>query len=105
MSPVDPQTFSALTGIGFALIELRRFDEAIIAGKKALRQNSSYPGPYRCLASAFAHLGRHAEAREAAAGVLELDPAFTITAWIARSQLSKTAKLMIEGFRKAGLPE
>ncbi|WP_249135400.1 tetratricopeptide repeat protein [Bradyrhizobium sp. AUGA SZCCT0222] len=105
MSPVDPQTFTALTEIGFALIELRRFDEAIIAAKKAQRVNPCYPGPYRCLASAFAHLGRDAEAREAAARMLEIDPAFTISAWIARSQLSKTAKLMIEGFRNAGLTE
>jgi adenylate cyclase len=105
MSPVDPQQFSALNGMGFAFIELRRFDEAIIAGKKALRHKPCYPGPYRCLASAFAHLGRDAEAREAAARLLEIDPAFTISAWIARSQLSKNAKLMIEGFRKAGLPE
>jgi len=105
MSPVDPQQFTALTGIGFAFIELRRFDEAIIAGKKAQRHNPCYPGPYRCLASAFAHLGRDAEAREAAARVLKIDPAFTISAWIARSQLSKNAKLMIEGFRKAGITE
>ena len=105
MSPVDPQQFTALTGMGFAFIELRRFDEAIIAGKKALRHNPWYPGPYRCLASAFAHLGRDAEAREAAARMLKIDPAFTISAWIARSQLSKNAKLMIEGFRKAGLTE
>ena len=105
MSPVGPQTFGALTGMGFALIELRRFEEAIVAGKKSLRQNPSYPGAHRCLASAFAHLGRDAEAREAAARILEIDPAFTIPAWIARSQLSKTAKLMIEGLRKAGLPE
>ena len=74
MSPVDPQLYSTFTGMGFAFIELRRFDEAIAAGKKALRQNPSYPGPYRCLASAFAHLGRDAEAREAAAGVLESTP-------------------------------
>ncbi|KRR25826.1 adenylate cyclase 3 [Bradyrhizobium lablabi] len=105
MSPLDPQQYTVLTGMGFALIELRRFDEAIRAGKKAQRHNPSYPGPYRCLASAFAHLGRDAEAREAAAGMLELDPTFTISAWIARSQLSINAKLMIEGFRKAGLPE
>jgi adenylate cyclase len=105
MSPVDPQQFTALTGMGFAFIELRRFDEAIIAAKKAMRQSPWYPGPYRCLASAFAHLGRDAEARKAAARVLEIDPAFTISAWIARSQLSKNAKLMIEGFRKAGLTE
>ncbi|MDA9391661.1 adenylate cyclase 3 [Bradyrhizobium sp. CCBAU 45394] len=105
MSPVDPQAFIALTGIACALIELRRFDEAIIAAKKALRLNPCYPGPYRCLVAAFAHLGRDAEAREAAARMLETDPDFTISAWIDRSQLSKTAKLMIEGFRKARLPE
>jgi tetratricopeptide (TPR) repeat protein len=58
-----------------AFIELRRFDEAIAAGKKAQRQNPSYSAAYRCLASAFAHLGRDAEAREAAARVLETDPA------------------------------
>jgi adenylate cyclase len=105
MSPVDPQLHTTFTGMGFAFIELRRFDEAIVAGKKALRQNPGYPGPYRCLASAFAHLGRDAEAREAAARAVEIDPAFTISGWIAGSQLPKTAKLMIEGFRKAGLPE
>jgi adenylate cyclase len=42
-----------------------------------------------------------AEAREAAARMLETDSAFTISAWIARSN----AKLMIEGLRKAGLRE
>ena len=105
MSPLDPQQYTVLTGMGFALIELRRFDEAVSAGKKAHSHNPSYPGPYRCLSSAFAHLGRDAEAREAAARMLDIDPGFTISAWIARSQLSKNAKLMIEGFRKAGLPE
>jgi adenylate cyclase len=104
MSPIDPRLPIALGGIGMALIELRRFDEAIVAGKKALRQNPSLSGAYRCLASAFAHLGRDAEAREAAARLLEADPAFTISAWIARGGQSN-AKLAIEGLRKAGLPE
>jgi adenylate cyclase len=80
------------------------FDEAIAMGKKALRQNPSYPAAYHNLASAFAHLGRDAEAREAAARVLEVDPSFTISAWIARGGQSN-AKLTIEGLRKAGLPE
>jgi adenylate cyclase len=104
MSPVDPQLHLTLTGMGMACIELRRFDEAIVAGKKAQRQNPSYPVAYRCLASAFAHLGRDAEAREAAARVLEVDPGFTISAWIARGGQSNS-KLIIEGLRKAGLPE
>ena len=104
MSPVDPRQHLTFTAMGMAFIELRRFDEAIVAGKRALRQNPSYVAAYRCLASAFANLGRDAEAREAAAHVLEFDPAFTISAWIARGGLSN-AKLMNEGLRKAGLPE
>jgi adenylate cyclase len=104
MSPIDPLLHRLLVGIGLAFVELRRFDEAIVAGKKAQRLDPSYPPAYRCLASAFAHLGRDAEAREAAARLLELDPAFTISAWIARVRQSN-ANLLIEGLRKAGLPE
>jgi adenylate cyclase len=104
MSPVDPTLHSTVVGMGMALIELGRFDEAIVAGKKALRQNPSSSVAYRCLASAFAHLGRDVEAREAAARVLETDPGSTISSWIARGGQSN-AKLYIEGLRKAGLPE
>jgi adenylate cyclase len=107
LSPIDPLLHRALVGIGYTLIELRRFDEAVVAAKKALHQNPSYSAVYRCLASAFAHLGRDAEAREAAARLLQLDPAFTISAWIARAPglAEPSWKLLIEGLRKAGLPE
>jgi adenylate cyclase len=103
MSPVDPLLHFTFVGMGTAFIELRRFDEAIIAAKKALRQNPFFPATYCCLACAFAHLGRDAEAREAAARLLEVDPNFTISAWIARG--GPNAKLLMEGLRKAGLPE
>jgi len=93
-----------LVGMGYAFIELRRFDEAILAGKKALRQNASFALAYRCLASAFGHLGRGAEARDAAARMLEGDPVFTISGWIDRGGQSNS-NLLIEGLRKAGLPE
>jgi adenylate cyclase len=104
ISPVDPLQYRVFAGVGLTFIELGRFDEAIIAGKKALRQNLSFAPTYRCLASAFAHLGRDTEAREAAARSLEHDPAFTISAWIARGGQTNS-KLLIEGLRKAGLPE
>jgi adenylate cyclase len=108
MNPVDPELHFAFVGLGFAFIELGRFDEAVVAGKKAQRQKPFFPGAYRCLASAFAHLGRDAEAREAAARVIEFDPAFSVSAWLARAPGlggQSNAKLLIEGLRKAGLPE
>jgi adenylate cyclase len=104
MSPVDPLLQFTFVGMGITYIELGRFDEALVAVKKALRQNSSLSIAYRCLASTFAHLGRDAEAHEAAARLRELDPAFTISVWIARRGQSRE-RLMIEGLRKAGLPE
>jgi adenylate cyclase len=104
MSPVDPALHFVFVGMGYAFIELRRFDEAIAAARKAQRHNAPFAGAGRCLASAFAHLGRDAEAHEAAARLLEIDPAFTISALIARGGQSN-AKLLIEGLRKAGLPE
>ncbi|MBR0719760.1 winged helix-turn-helix domain-containing protein [Bradyrhizobium liaoningense] len=104
MSPVDPQLHFTFYGMSMAFIELGRFEEAIVAGKKALRKTPSFPPTDRCLVSAFAHLGRHAEAREAVARVLEIDPAFTISKYIARGGQSNVT-LYIEGLRKAGLPE
>jgi adenylate cyclase len=104
VSPLDPWLHNNLAGIGYALIELRRFDEAVAVSKKALRLNSSDPTAFRGLASALAHLGRDAEAREAAARLLEVDPAHTISGRISRGGQT-TLKLLIEGLRKAGLPE
>ena len=104
MSPNEPLPDRLSVGMGMAFIELRRFDEAIAAGKKALHHNPSFSATYWCLASAFAHLGRDAEAREAAARLLEVDPAFTISARMGRRRQSDL-KLLIEGLRKAGLPE
>jgi adenylate cyclase len=104
MSPVDPMLNRVLLGMGMAFIELRRFDEAIAAGKKSHRLNPAFLGVYWCLASAFAHAGCDAEAHEAAAHLLDLDPTFTISTWLARGGYSN-AKLAVEGLRKAGLPE
>src|SRR5262249_39977875 len=104
MSPVDPMLNRLLLGMGMALIELRRFDEAVVAGRKALRLNPAFVGVYWCLASALAHLGRDAEAHEAAAHLLEIDPTFTISTWLARGG-HPNGELAVEGLRKAGLPE
>jgi adenylate cyclase len=93
-----------LAGVGYALIELRRFDEAVAFFKRALRQNSSDGVAFRGLASASAHLGQDAEARDAAARMLEIDPAFTISGRFSQ-RTQTTLKLQVEGLRKAGLPE
>jgi TolB-like protein/tetratricopeptide (TPR) repeat protein len=108
MNPMAPLLYA---GMAVALIELRRFDEAVAAAERALRQNPfispnapAISGACAPLASALAHLGRDAEAREAAARLLEMEPGFAVAAFVARGERSK-AKLLAEGLRKAGLPK
>jgi TolB-like protein/tetratricopeptide (TPR) repeat protein len=104
LSPFDPLLFVRLTGMGVAFIGLGRFDEAVAAAKKALSQNRTFAAAYRCLTTALAHLGREAEAREAAARLLELEPDFRISEWVARSGRRHDDQMFIDGLRKAGLP-
>jgi len=73
-------------------------------GRKPNARTLPIRAAYWCLASAFAHLGRDAEAREAAARLLEIDPAFTMSARIGRGRYSN-AKLLTDGLKQAGLPE
>jgi adenylate cyclase len=102
LSPLDPFLFLTYTSMGLAFIGLGRFDEAIVAAKKALRKNPLFSGAYRCLASALGHLSREVEAREAAVGLLTLEPNFHISEWTAGRWLSEN---YVDGLRKAGLPE
>jgi adenylate cyclase len=105
VSPLDPLLYINLTGMALALIALGRFDEAVAVAKKALRQNETYVTTYRCLAAAFAQLGRQAEARQAAARALDLIPGFRISAWMGRVPGQIKPKQFIDGLRLAGLPE
>ena len=109
LSPFDPFLFSTFAGMSAAFISLGRFDEAVAAAKKALSQNQTFVMTYRCLAAALAQLGRDAEARETAARLLELEPNFHISEWMAHRVLRKVSgddgRFFIDGLRKAGLPE
>jgi adenylate cyclase len=104
LSPFDPWLPRTVTGMGIAFIGLGRFDEAVTAAKNALQANQTYGPAYRCLAAALAHLGRDAEARETVAKVLEIEPHFGISEWVAHTG-QRQAQMYVDGLRKAGLPE
>jgi adenylate cyclase len=104
LSPLDPLLYLTLTGMSLALVCLGRFEEAVTTARKALRKNPSFSSAWRSLISALAHLGREAEAKEAAARLLEVDPKFRISEWVKRGRAWRSP-LYVEGVRKAGLPE
>jgi adenylate cyclase len=103
LSPFDPSLHTKFTGMSASLIGLARFDEAVAAAKKALGEKHTAQ-IYRCLAAALAHLGRDSEARMAGAHLLEIEPRFRISEWVARTGQWQ-ARMFVDGLRKAGLPE
>jgi hypothetical protein len=88
VSPVDPDSWVAAP---CAVGEFGDLDK---------EQRSAWYRPAKAAPMALTH----SEMAFAAARLLQTDPAFTISAWIARGGQSN-AKLLIEGLRKAGLPE
>jgi len=104
LSPFDPLLFLRLGGISAAFIGLGRFDEAVAAAKNALQKNQTFGTAHHCLAAALAQLGRDAEARKTATQILEIEPHFRISEYVARTGHWQ-AQTFIDGLRKAGLPE
>jgi TolB-like protein/class 3 adenylate cyclase/tetratricopeptide (TPR) repeat protein len=88
---------------GDVLFSLGRYEEAI-ATLERMRDPSQ---GRRLLAASCALLGREAEARAHAEEVLRTIPGFTIAAWAAKLPSQDHAILgrLVEGLRRAGLPE
>jgi adenylate cyclase len=87
-----------------ALLQARRFDEAIEAVRRMSRLSS---WNHACLAACHAHLGQMEEARTEVAEALRLEPNFTIH-WLLQEEPYKNpidAVPLVDGMRKAGFPE
>jgi tetratricopeptide (TPR) repeat protein len=109
LSPLDPWRWIFFGGMAFANMVARRFAETIDWADRSLREQPRFAAAYRLKAIACAYLDRAEEAREAARQILELQPAFTISGWVrtygAFICTSETLAMVVEGMRKAGLPE
>jgi tetratricopeptide (TPR) repeat protein len=112
LSPRDTLTYIWITFVGAAKLHLGSCEQAVAWFRRAIEANRNYPAPYFHLAASLAQLGRLDEARSAVKAGLALNPAFTVsrgrTAWTAMSDnatyLTQLGTLL-EGMRKAGVPE
>jgi adenylate cyclase len=109
LSPLDPLGVLFFGGMSVAFLVARRFEEAIDWANQALRRLPRWSIMYRFKAAACAHLGRTEEARRCACALLELQPEFSISGWkaaySAKAYSPETMAMVVEGMRKAGLPE
>ena len=112
LSPRDPMAYTWMYFAGAAKLQLGVWEEAATWLRRSIEANRNYPHPHFGLAVALAHLGRLDEAQAAVKTGLTLNPAFAIdrarASWMAISQnptfLTQLAPI-VEGLRKAGLPE
>jgi tetratricopeptide (TPR) repeat protein len=95
-----------------ANLHLGKYEQAIAWFRQAIEANRNYPVANFNLAAALAQLGRLDEAHSAATVGLALNPAFTVS----RAGAALTARSddqtylgqlepILEGMRKAGIPE
>ena len=107
LSPRDPRAFITYTGLSCAHLLQERFEGAVLWARRALDEAPNYVGPLRFQAAALGHLGRIDEAHAVTARLRALAPNETITSFAAWTQFrcSGLLPMILEGLRRAGLPE
>jgi adenylate cyclase len=106
LSPFDPLSFNAYNGTAYAHFFAGRPDEAAGAASMATQANPGFSIPWILRAAALANAGRIAEASASAQRVLDLQPSFTISSFLAGNFTSaERLALLGDGLRQAGLPE
>jgi adenylate cyclase len=106
LSPFDPWAFAAFHSLALGHFHRGRYEEAANAAHKAVQSNPAHSISYMLLAAPLAKLGRLEEAKAAAAGILELQPAFRYGRQFAGVDCAPAlAATLSEALRVTGLPE
>jgi len=108
LSPLDPLTYFASTGMAFAHAFAGRYDEAISWATKALHEQPNWATALRVAAMANALSDRMVEARAAMACLREVDPALrlgNVDRVAPPLRRAEDRVRFLESLRKAGLPE
>jgi adenylate cyclase len=105
LDPFHPATYTYWLGKGYYFSG--NYDEAIPLIRVGVERQPGVLPPRVLLAAVAAHLGRHEEARAAAAEIMRMRPGFTIADWLKFLRITDRgyAERLLDDLRKAGLPE
>jgi adenylate cyclase len=106
LNPQDPDHHSQLCFLARAYVNARRYHDAVACAESAITRRPEYPNAYFILAIALGHLGHLVGASAALAKCDELHPGFIAERadWRPYTNEASNAHLL-DGLRKAGLPE
>lgn len=107
LAPLDEFTFRTLTGRAFSSLFRHEFEDALAFARRANVACPSFTVCHRVLAASLAHSGRESEAKEVIAELLAYHPDLTVERYRMETRFSEpTANaLLMDGLRKAGLPD
>jgi hypothetical protein len=108
LSPLDPQPWVFYGGLAHAHFAAGRYEEAIEWADRALHAQPRMTAVVGVKAAACGHLGRVQSGRQCVARYAELRPGLTVATVNAGWGTFASPEflgILIEGLRKAGLPE
>jgi Flp pilus assembly protein TadD len=107
LSPFDPDAYFFELALMLPHMFLRDFERAVTLGRMTAQLKPGFSSSWKGLLVSLAHLGRRAEADDARARLLALEPGFTVSQAMTRSPLRapEDRACYAEGLRLGGLPE
>ncbi len=104
ISPAAFVNYELLVGVAISHVMVGEYEESLDWSLRSLASNPDWPGTYWTLAAAYAHMGRLEEAHDVVARLLARAPAMRISHFAGLGIGARHA-IIVEGLRKAGLPE
>jgi tetratricopeptide (TPR) repeat protein len=107
LSPMDPHAFLFDTALMIPHLLLGEHDQVVALGMQVTEMNPGLSAAWKPYLAALGHLGRKAEAAEALARLLALEPGFTVQRFLATAPFARAEDRAhyAAGLRAAGVPE
>ncbi len=107
LSPLDTSAYRTYAGLAYSYFFFVDFDDAVSWGYKGLHHNPKFTPTHRVLAASLGQAGRLEEARQIVDQLQALLPGFTVSRYgeETRFRVPEYFELLMDGVRKAGLPE
>ncbi len=107
LSPLDISAYRTYAGLAFSCLFLGQIDDAVSWASKALHQNPKFTATHRVLAASLGHAGRLDEAHQVVEQLQALVPGLTVTRFGKETRIRHPEyfELLMDGLRRAGLPE